>query len=77
MDATRVSSSFPPRWEKLDPIKCGIPTRSISAGGQGTVNRASSPNQGGGGGTELRDESAAIDGRSGKTHTTERVESAL
>jgi len=41
----------------------------------GNLDRASSANYGGGGGTDLRDGSTAIDGKSGKAHATERVRS--
>ena len=56
-----------------------IPEHEASQSGHGDVRRivghASSLNHDGEGETGLRDGSAAIDGRTEKTHATERVES--
>ena len=73
-----MSLSFLPEWEKLDPVECGLSTRSIPIRPwwcRGIISRPSSPNYGGGGETSLRNGLTAIHGRSGKTHVIERVES--
>ena len=74
-----MSSSFSLGWGKLDPVECRPHTRrsqSDHGGGRETDGRASSLNQGSGGGTGLRDGLTAFDGRSEKAHESKRVEFA-
>ena len=73
-----MPSSFPPEWEKLDPVECR-PSHEVSqlghGGGRGTDSHASSLNQDSGGGIGLRDGSTTtVDGRSKKTHAAKRIE---
>ena len=79
MDAARDVIIISPGVGKTRPCHVKSPhvaSQSGHGGGLRTVNHVSSPNQGGGGETNLRDGSAVVDGRSEKTHEVGRMEFA-